>query len=112
MKPRGRRQASVLVGVLWCVAILSIVVITTLHETRLDLLTVKNYGDRVQAHYLALAGVERAKALLYHDAVTRSGSHVNHNGQLYDDEADFRETSFGRGEYTVFHRDNGVTHYG
>ena len=112
MKAPARKEGSVLVAVLWCVAVMAVVVIGAMHETRMDLLAVKNYGDRIQAHYLALAGVERAKALLYHDAVTRRGSHVNHNGQLYDDGADFQETSFGRGEYTVFHRDNGAVHYG
>src|SRR5207248_1166667 len=62
------KRASVLVGLLWCVAILSIIVIGLLHSAYLDLTVVKNHGDMIQAHYLALAGVEKAKALLYHDA--------------------------------------------
>ena len=48
------KQGSVLVGVLWCLALLSVVVIGVLHSARLDLLVVKNYGDQIQAHYLAL----------------------------------------------------------
>src|SRR6266496_1562834 len=48
-------NASVLVGLLWCVAILSIVVVGVLHRARIDLQIAKNYGDRIQAHYLALA---------------------------------------------------------
>ncbi len=52
-----RAKASVLVGLLWCVALLSVLVIGVLHTARLDLLVVKNYGDRIQAHYLALAGI-------------------------------------------------------
>ena len=65
MRPTG----SILIGVLWCMVLLSVLVIGVLHTARMDLLVVKNYGDRVQAHYLALAGVERAKALLYQDVV-------------------------------------------
>ena len=53
-----RVRASVLVGLLWCLALLSISVVGVLHTLRIDLLVVKNYGDRIQAHYLALAGIE------------------------------------------------------
>ena len=38
-----------------CLALLSVVVIGVLHTARMDLLVVKNYGDKIQAHYLALA---------------------------------------------------------
>ena len=63
-----RTRASILVGLLWCVALLSLVVVSLLHTARMDLTITKNYGDKIQAHYLALAGIEKAKALLYHDA--------------------------------------------
>jgi len=79
-----RAKASVLVGVLWCLALLSVVVIGVLHTSRIDLLVVKNHGDRIQAHYLALAGIEKAKALLYQDARELSRSRVNHIGQLHN----------------------------
>ena len=69
-----RQRGSILVGVLWCMVLLSVLVIGVLHTARMVSLVVKNYGDRVQAHYLALAGVERAKALLYQDVVTRQGN--------------------------------------
>ena len=59
-----RRNGSVLVALLWCLALLAVVVIGVLHTARLDLLVEKNYGDMIQAHYLALAGIEKAKALL------------------------------------------------
>src|SRR5512144_180980 len=59
-----RQRASILVGLLWCLAVVAVVVIGVLHTARLDLIVVKNYGDRIQAHYLALAGIEKAKALL------------------------------------------------
>jgi competence ComEA-like helix-hairpin-helix protein len=70
----------------------------------MELLTVKNYTDRAQAHYLALAGIEKAKALLYLDARDRRRTNKNHTGQLYDDARDFREVRLGRGQFSVFHR--------
>lgn len=94
-------QASVLVSLLWCVAILSVVVIGVLHSALVDLMVVKNHGDMIQAHYLALAGVEKAKALLYHDASTRKRAAKNHSGELYDAPDQFRDVPFGRGEFRV-----------
>jgi competence ComEA-like helix-hairpin-helix protein len=99
-----KRNGSILVGVLWCMVLLSVLVIGVLHTARMDLLVVKNYGDRVQAHYLALAGVERAKALLYQDVVTRQQTGKNHTGSLYDDSKDFKDVPLGRGKFRVFHR--------
>jgi competence ComEA-like helix-hairpin-helix protein len=99
-----RQRGSILVGVLWCMVLLSVVVIGVLHTARMDLLVVKNYGDRVQAHYLALAGVERAKALLYQDVVTRQQTAKNHTGSLYDNEKDFKDVPLGRGKFQVFRR--------
>lgn len=97
-----RNKASILVGLLWCVALLSVVVLGLLHLTRLDLLVVKNHGDRIQAHYLALAGIEKAKALLYQDARNRSRSARNHTGELYEAPQHFREGQLGRGRFQVF----------
>jgi len=97
-------RASVLVGLLWCVALLSLVVVGVLHTSRIDLIAGKNYGDRLQAHYLALAGIEKAKALLYKNAHDRSTSGKNHSGELYNDADDFRDVSFGRGKFRVFRR--------
>ena len=99
-----RQKGSILVGLLWCMALLSVVVVTLLHTVSLDLTVVKNHGDRIQARYLALAGVEKAKALLYHDAVNRRRSGRNHGGELYDDPADFKDVAFGRGHFKVFRR--------
>src|SRR5580658_3002222 len=59
IQPALRFRASVLVALLWVVALLSVVVISVLHSTWMDLIMVKSYGDRIQAHYLALAGIER-----------------------------------------------------
>ena len=99
-----RQEASILVGLLWCLALLSIIVIGVLHTARMDLLVVKNYGDRIQAHYLALAGIEKAKALLYRDAHDRSRTQKNHSGNFYDDPQEFREVQFGRGVFSVVRR--------
>src|SRR5580698_3498877 len=99
-----KQEGSILVGVLWCMVLLSVLVIGVLHTSRMDLLVVKNYGDRVQAHYLALAGVERSKALLYQDVVTRQQTAKNHTGSLYDNARDFKEVPLGRGKFQVFHR--------
>jgi DNA uptake protein ComE-like DNA-binding protein len=97
-----RARASILVGLLWCLALLSLVVIGVLHTARLDLMVQKNYGDRIQAHYLALAGIEKAKALLYHDLRERYRSRKNHTGDLYDDPDDFKQVKFGPGHFSVF----------
>jgi competence ComEA-like helix-hairpin-helix protein len=97
-----RQRSSVLIGLLWCLALLSVVVIGVLHTARMDLLVVKNYGDRIQARYLALAGVEKAKALLYQDARERTRSSRHHSGELYDAPDHFRDVTFGRGQFRVF----------
>jgi len=97
-----RTRASILVGLLWCLALLSLVVISVLHTARLDLIVQKNYGDRIQAHYLALAGIEKAKALLYQDVRERNKARKNHTGNLYDDPEDFRKVKFGPGQFSVF----------
>ena len=60
------------------VVALSVLVIGVLHTARLDLQVAKNYGDVIQARYLALAGIEKAKALLYQDAIARKRSARNH----------------------------------
>jgi competence ComEA-like helix-hairpin-helix protein len=97
-------RASVLIGLLWCVALLSLVVVSVLHTSRIDLMAGKNYGDRIQAHFLALAGIEKAKALLYKNAHDRSTSGKNHTGELYNAPDQFRDVSFGRGKFRVFRR--------
>jgi competence ComEA-like helix-hairpin-helix protein len=98
------KAASVLVGVLWCVVLLAVVVISVLHTARMDLTVAKNYGDRIQARYLALAGVEKAKALLYQNAKERSRSGRNHTGELYDAPDQFRDVTLGRGVFRVMRR--------
>ncbi|HMJ64631.1 MAG TPA: helix-hairpin-helix domain-containing protein [Candidatus Binatia bacterium] len=99
-----RQRASVLVGLLWCLALLSVVVIGVLHLARLDLMVVKNQGDAIQARYLALAGIEKAKALLYRDMTERKRNARNHSGELYNAPEQFRDVRLGRGEFSVFHQ--------
>jgi len=65
-----------------------------------------------QAHYLALAGVERAKALLYHDYLTRRQTSKNHTGSLYDDAKDFENIAFDRGHYRISRHDDTGPVYG
>jgi DNA uptake protein ComE-like DNA-binding protein len=101
---RHLARASILVGLLWCLALLALVVVGVLHTARMDLLGGKHFGDRIQAHYLALAGIEKAKALLYKSAKDRSHSGKNHTGEFYDSAKDFREIEFARGTYSVLRR--------
>ncbi len=88
-------------GLLWCLVLLSVLVIGLLHSGRTDLQLARNHVDRIQARYLAVAGIERAKALLYQDARERSRSGQNHNGSLFQAPEHFRDVSFGRGTYRV-----------
>ncbi len=98
------QRASILIGLLWCIALLSVVVVGALHTAQMDLQTGKNFGDKIQARYLALAGIEKAEALLYKDAHDRTHSGKNHTGDLYDDAQDFREIALGRGTFSLMRR--------
>jgi len=98
------RKGSVLVGILWCLALLSVVVVGVLHSARLDLMVVKNHGDQIQAHYLAVAGVEKAKALLYRDLKERQRSAKDHNGGMDNLPAEFKDVPLGRGQFSVIHQ--------
>jgi len=75
-----------------------------LHTARIDLLVGKHHTDRIQAHYLALAGIEKAKALLYQNARERSRTGQSHRGDLYNAPEQFRDVSLGRGRFLVFRR--------
>ena len=94
-------RGSVLVGLLWCVALLSLLVVGVLHAVSMELRVAKNYGDTIQAHYLALAGVEKAKAVLFHDAKERKTSKVNHSKSVYNAPDQFRDVVLGRGQFSV-----------
>ncbi|MGE4179596.1 MAG: helix-hairpin-helix domain-containing protein [Limisphaerales bacterium] len=97
----GADRGAVLVGLLWCLVLLSVLVIGLLHSGRTDLQLARHHADRIQARYLAMAGIERAKALLYQDARERSRSGRNHSGALSRAPEHFRDIAFGRGIYRV-----------
>ncbi|MDB6131639.1 MAG: comEA protein [Verrucomicrobiales bacterium] len=99
-----KNKGSILVGVLWCLALLSVVVIGVLHTSRLDLIVVKNYADKVQAHYIALAAVEKTKALIYLDSKNRSQSGKSYSAELRNSQENFRNVAFGRGHFQVLRR--------
>lgn len=99
-------KGSVLVGVLWCVVLLSLVVLSVLHTSRLDLVAGRYQTDRIQAHYLALAGVEKAKALLYQGLLDRNRAGVPFNREAFDAPDQFRDVHLGRGIYRVIRAPN------
>lgn len=111
-----RQKASILVGLLWCLALLSVMAVGVLHTARMDLLIGKNYGDRIQAHYLALAGIEKVKALLYQNGLDRSHAKKNHDGTLYNAPDQLRDQTLGRGGYRIIRRarpdEGGTMKYG
>ncbi len=100
-----RRSGSILIGVLWCVALLAVIVVSTLHSARLGLVLARHHGDDVQAHYLALAGIEKAKALLAADQrQSRRAGRIT-AAELADSPAQFRDVALGRGRFSVLRRD-------
>lgn len=115
-KKTREQKGSILVGVLWCLAILAVVVIGGLHSARMDLMISKHHADRVRAHYLALAGIEKTKALLFHDAADRRRSGRNFSDRLFNNEMEFNEVALAGGQFRVFRspKDNeqGVMVYG
>jgi DNA uptake protein ComE-like DNA-binding protein len=103
---RSRRvgqRGSILVGVLWCVVVLSVIVVSVLHTSRQDVRLARHQGDVVQARYLALAGIERAKASLFEDLRDRRRAQRHFSDRLADAPQFFREIPLGRGRYSVIH---------
>lgn len=92
---------SLVVALLWCLALLSLVVVGILHTARMDLQVSRHYVDRIQARYLAIAGIEKAKALAYQDVRERSRSGQSHGGTLFNAPALFRDIPLGRGTFSV-----------
>ena len=56
------RAGSILVGLLWVLALLAVTVTSVLYTARMDMMVAKNYSDSLQAQYLAIAGAEKAIA--------------------------------------------------
>ena len=107
-----RQRASILIGVLWCMALLAVIVVSVLHTARLDLTLARHQGDAVQAHYLALAGIEKAKALLVKDVSDRQRSNRSSSATLEDAPEQFRDITLGRGRFSVKHRSPGSANEG
>ena len=95
-----------MIAMLWCLALLSVVVVSTLYTSRTDLTITKHYADQMQAYYLALGGVERAKAILYEDQLKRQEQAIHHTGQLEDAPQLFKDVPFSRGLIRVGHGAN------
>ncbi len=94
-------RGSVLIVVLWTSVLLGIGAISVLHATTVDVRVSGNYGDRVQARWLALAGVEKAKAVLYRDEQRRRESRAPFDPSVFSSPSDFREQKLGRGQFDV-----------
>lgn len=94
-------RGSVLVVVLWTSVLLGIGAISVLHATTIDVRVAGNHGDRVQARWLALAGVEKAKAVLYREETRRRESRSPFDASVFSSPSDFREQKLGRGKYDV-----------
>ncbi len=99
-----RNRGSILVGLLWCVVLLALIVVSVLHTAIMDLKVTKNYGDKIQAHYLALAGIEKTRALLHQAVHNHAQLGRNRNGDLFNAPDQFRDIHLGRGAFRVFHR--------
>jgi type II secretory pathway component PulK len=99
MKQKSR--GSVLIGVLWCVVLLAITVVSMLHSARLELRVTKNHVDTQQAYYLAVAGIEKSKALLYDLAKRMREDGKTHSTLLEDNVKEFRDVPLGRGLFRV-----------
>jgi DNA uptake protein ComE-like DNA-binding protein len=89
------------VAVLWCVVILEVVVISLLHAVKLELRVAKNHLDSQQARYLALAGVEKAKALLFEERRLLEESGKSESTRLLDCPEELMDVSLGRGVFRV-----------
>jgi DNA uptake protein ComE-like DNA-binding protein len=92
---------SALVAVLWCLVLLSLTAFSLLRTTRLEVRVVKNQGDLVQAHYLALAGIEKAKALIWKENQELKATGGTVSRTLWDNPEAFRDIPFGRGRFRV-----------
>jgi DNA uptake protein ComE-like DNA-binding protein len=95
------RRGSILVAVLWCLVLLEVVVLGMLQSSRLGLRVAKNHSDALQAHYLALAGVERAKALLHAEMKDLRSRGLNDRSSLLSSPESFRDVPLGRGRMRI-----------
>jgi DNA uptake protein ComE-like DNA-binding protein len=109
-----RRKGSILVGVLWCLVLLATLVVSVLHSARLGLTLARHHGDVVQAHYLALAGVEKAKAVVFQQAKDLRRARKSYSPELANSPQQFRDVHLGRGQFSLLNTrpETGETWYG
>ena len=109
-----RRKGSILVGVLWCLVLLATLVVSVLHGARLGLTLARHHGDVVQAHYLALAGVEKAKAVVFQQAKDLRRARKSYSPELANSPQQFRDVHLGRGQFSLVNSrpETGETWYG
>lgn len=98
---RSSERASALVAVLWCAVILSTIVFSTLTISRTDLRIATGYGDQVRARYIALAGIEYAKAVIHADRAASRNGGVIFDDSVFDDPDRFREVECGPGYFSI-----------
>jgi len=96
-----KTSGSALIVVLWCLVLLAVLTIGMLHTTRIEVRLVRNHGDLLQAHYLALAGIEKAKALIHQETQDLQAAGGIWKSNLVDNEQIFRDVPLGRGLFRV-----------
>ena len=96
-----RELGSALIAVLWCFAFLGVVAVSTLYTAKLEIRSVKNHGDLVQAYYLALAGIEKAKAVIFEETQSLRQSGRSFSSRLFNDPEAFQDIKLGRGQFRV-----------
>jgi Tfp pilus assembly protein PilX len=94
----GRSDGSILIQVLWTLAILVLLSLSLGYTTALEQRLVSYQRDRLTALYLAKAGYQRALVELERDPPAQADSYLDswaHNPET------FREASLGPGSFTV-----------
>src|SRR5688572_14206706 len=95
------RRGSALIAVLWSFTILSIVILSAVRATTLELRVARNWSDIEEARWLALAGVERAKAAIHESRRSLRAAAKSHDPALASDAGAFRDVLLGNGIYRV-----------
>ena len=104
-------RGSALIAVLWSFTILSIVILGAVRATTLELRVARNWSDIEEARWLALAGVERAKAAIHESRRSLRAAAKSHDPALASDPGAFRDVLLGNGIYRVI-RSPGPTEAG
>ena len=99
MKHRSRRVGAALIMVLWAIAILSLVAGGLSFAIRQDLAIANIERDRMVAHWLARAGVERTIAAIMDD-VDSTDTTIE---SWYDNPSDMEDVKLTGGTFSVAH---------